>query len=255
MEDATFAVQLLFAFGGGIISFLSPCVLPLLPGYLGLMSGYSVAELRSGEASAARMLRVTSLFVLGFTVVFVASGAFATRLGQFLNQNQSVTTRIAGAVIIGFGILVVGMAFTNRGIFGYLAQERRLEVRPSRLGGWAPPVMGAAFGFGWTPCIGAILGVILTTAATRETVLQGMALLFSFSLGLGVPFILSGLGVGRALRAVGAFRRYLRPINVGSGLVLIAFGLVMVAGQLGRISSFFTNLLLNIPFLADLATV
>lgn len=255
MEDATFALQLLFAFGGGIISFLSPCVLPLLPGYLGLMSGYSVSDLQSGEASSLRMLRVTSLFVLGFTVVFVASGALATQLGQFLSQNQSVTTRVAGLLIIVFGVMTVGMAFTNRGLFGFFARERRVDVRPSRLGAWGPPVMGAAFGFGWTPCIGAVLGVIIATAATRDTVLQGMALLFVFSLGLGIPFILAGVGMNRALKAVGAFRRYLRPVNIGSGVLLIAFGLVMVAGQLGRVSSFFTNILLSIPFLKDLATV
>jgi cytochrome c biogenesis protein CcdA len=187
MGDAGFALQLLLAFGGGIISFLSPCVLPLLPGYLGLMSGYSVADLQAGRASTGRMLRVTSLFVAGFTVVFVATGAAATQVGRFLVQYQSVTERVAGALILAFGVLLIGMSFTGRGLFGVFARERRLDVRPSRLGRWAPPVMGMAFGFGWTPCIGAILGAILTAAGTRETIAlvsritreRGLTLLFT----------------------------------------------------------------------------
>src|SRR5690606_4883880 len=161
-----FLAQAAFAFGGGILAFLSPCVLPLVPGYLGLMSGYSVADLQSGDASRLRMLRVTGLFVLGFTVVFVATGAFATSIAGVLNRSETLRGRIAGGLVIAFGILMIGMAVTSRGIFGFLSQERRLDVRPSRLGGWAAPVMGAAFGFGWTACIGPILAGVLAIAAT-----------------------------------------------------------------------------------------
>ena len=119
-----FALQALFAFGGGIIAFLSPCVLPLVPGYLGLMSGYSIADLQSGEAKRGRMLRVTTLFVLGFTIVFVALGAGATQISRFLLVNQSLTDRIAGAVVIAFAILMIGTAFTSRGIFGPRSRSR-----------------------------------------------------------------------------------------------------------------------------------
>lgn len=252
MADATFALQLFLAFGGGVISCVSPCVLPLMPGYLSMMSGYSASDLESGRASTRRLLRVIGLFVLGFTVVFATLGALATGLGQFLVRNQSLINRVAGALIIGFGLLMVGMAISNRGFLGSLNQERRVDVRPSRLGAWAPPVMGMAFGFGWTPCVGPILSVVLATAATRDTVIQGVVLLVAYSLGLGVPFLLAGLGVRQLFKRV---RRFLRPISVASGLLLAAFGVVMVSGNLGRVSGFFTDILVRIPFLEDLATI
>jgi cytochrome c-type biogenesis protein len=222
-----FALQLLFAFGGGIVAFLSPCVLPLVPGYLGLMSGYSVADLQEGSASRGRMMRVTTLFVLGFTAVFVATGAFATSIAQVLNRNQTLTDRIAGAVIIAFSLLMIGMAFTNRGLFG----------------------------FGWTACIGPILTGVLAIAATRETVAQGMVLLFVFSMGLGVPFILTGLGVSRAMRAIKSFRRWIRPINLASGGVMLVFGVLLFTGNVSRLASFFIDIFTAIPILEGLASI
>ena len=251
----SFLAQAAFAFGGGVLAFLSPCVLPLVPGYLGLMSGYSVADLQSGDASRLRMLRVTGLFVLGFTAVFVATGAFATSIAGVLNRNQTITGRIAGALVIAFGLVMIGMAFTNRGIFGFLSRERRLDVRPSRLGSWAPPVMGAAFGFGWTACIGPILAGVLTIAATRDTVYQGMALLFVFSMGLGVPFILTGLGLRKAFGAMKAIRRWIRPINVVSGAVMVIFGVLLFTNNVARLSSFFVEIFIAVPFLEDLASI
>lgn len=253
--DMAFVLQLALAFGGGVIAFLSPCVLPMLPGYLGLMSGYSVADLQAGEASRSRMLRVTSLFVVGFTLVFVATGALATQIAQFLNRNQTITNRVAGIMIVAFGIAMVGMAYTNRGIFGFLARERRMEVRPSRLGSWAPPVMGVAFGFGWSPCIGTILGGVLFVASTRDTVAEGMLLLLVFSLGLGVPFVLAGLGLSKAFRAMKSLRRWIRPVNVASGVLMVVFGIVMFRGDIGRISGFFIDLFERIPILENLASI
>ena len=250
-----FALQVLFAFGGGIIAFLSPCVLPLVPGYLGLMSGYSIADLQSGNAKRGRMLRVTGLFVLGFTLVFVSLGAGATQISRFLTSNQSVTGRIAGVVVILFAILMIGTAFTNRGIFGFMSQERRMEVRPSRLGNWAPPVMGVAFGFGWSACIGPILAGVLTVAGTRDTVGQGMFLLFVFAMGLGVPFILTGLGLARAMRAMKSFRKYMRPVNIASGVLMLTFGVLLLTGNVTRLSSFFVDIFLSVPFLEELASI
>jgi cytochrome c-type biogenesis protein len=250
-----FLLQIAAAFGGGLIAFVSPCVLPMLPGYLGMMSGYSVSDLRSGEVSRWRMLRVTGLFVLGFTLVFVATGAAATQVARVLNSNLRLTNRISGALVLGFGILMVAMAFSNRGFFGALNRERRVEVRPSRLGSWAPPVMGMAFGFGWTPCIGPILGGILGLAATRDTVGQGMMLLFVFSLGLGVPFILAGLGLSKVFKATKSFGKWMRPVNVASGVLMAAFGLVLLTGNLGQVSNWFANVFESIPFLRGLSTV
>lgn len=253
--DMGLALQLAVAFGGGLLAFLSPCVLPLLPGYLGLMSGYSVADLRAGEASRGRMLRATVLFVLGFTAVFVASGALATSISTLLLENQSVINRVAGTFVIVFGIVMIGMSFTNRGVFGFLSRERRMEVRPSRLGLWAPPVMGVAFGFGWSPCIGTILTGVLAVAATQDTVGQGMLLLLAFSLGMGVPFILSGLGVSRALRSVKAIGPWLRPINITGGVLMTAFGILLVTNNVFRLAVFFQKVFGAVPFLERLAEI
>lgn len=253
--ESGYVLQLALAFGGGILAFVSPCVLPLVPGYLGLMSGYSVANLQEGEVSKGRMFRVTLLFVLGFSVVFVASGAAATSLYRFLAQNQQTTARVAGALIVAFGIAMIGMAYSNRGLFGVLQRERRVEVRPSRLGAWAPPVMGVAFGFGWTPCIGPILGGVLAVAATQETAVQGMLLLFFFSLGLGVPFILTGIGVSRALTAMKGFRKWMRPVNIAAGVVMVAFGIIMFTGNVFWLSARVSEIFQSIPLLERLSEI
>jgi cytochrome c-type biogenesis protein len=249
---AAYIIQIVIAFGAGVISFISPCVLPLLPGYLSMMSGYSAVQLEQGEASTGRMLRVILLFILGFTIVFAGIGAAATSLGQFLRSNLDTLTRVAGVVIIVFGILMVAMAVSNRGFLATMSQERRVHVRPSRLGKWAPPVMGAAFAFGWSPCIGPVLTVILATAATQDTVFRGVGLLISYSLGLGVPFLLAGLGL---FRFFGKLKPYLRPINIASGVLLALFGVVMVTGNLFRISTWFVNFFDSVPFLRDLASI
>lgn len=250
--DAAFLVQLFVAFGAGVISFISPCVLPLLPGYLSMMSGYSAAQLEQGEVSNTRMLRVIGLFILGFTLVFASIGAAATSLGQFLVDNLSTFTRVAGIVIIVFGLLMVAMAVSNRGFLATMNTEKRVHVRPSRLGKWAPPVMGAAFAFGWTPCIGPVLTVIIATASVQETIGQGVLLLVAYSLGLGVPFLLAGLGL---FKFFGRLKPYLRPINIASGLFLALFGVIMVTGNLGRLSAWFVNIFDSVPFLRDLAAV
>ena len=250
--EAAYLVQLFIAFGAGVISFISPCVLPLLPGYLSMMSGYSAAQLEQGEVSSARMTRVILMFILGFTVVFAALGAGATAIGTWFRQNVSTLTFISGLIIIAFGILMVAMAVSNRGFLAVASQEKRVHVRPSRLGKWAPPVMGAAFGFGWTPCIGPVLTVILATAATQETVGQGILLLVSYSLGLGVPFLLAGLGL---FKFFGRLRPYLRPINIASGVFLALFGVVMVTGNLGALSAWFVQIFDAVPLLRDLASV
>ena len=252
VDSAAYLVQLLIAFGAGVISFVSPCVLPLLPGYLSMMSGYSASQLEAGDVSTSRMLRVILLFIAGFTVVFVALGAVATGLRTFLVQNLTTFTRIAGLIIIAFGLLMVAMAVSNRGLLTSFSQDRRIDVRPSRLGAWAPPVMGAAFGFAWTPCIGPVLTVILATASLQETVVRGMGLLLAYSLGLGVPFLLAGLGL---FKVFGRLKPHLRTINIVSGVLLAGFGLVLVTGNLGVISGWFSDLFFAIPFLEDLATI
>ena len=242
MTDVGIGAAFLF----GIISFVSPCVLPLLPGYLSLMSGYSVGDLEAGTASTSRMAKVTGLFVLGFTVVFVLLGAAATSLGRFVLEYRLTATQVAGWLVVAFGILIVVSAVSNSPFLAGLMRERRMEVRPSRLGGWAPIVMGLAFGFAWTPCIGPVLAAILTTAAVQETVGEGMVLLFAYAMGLGVPFVLAGIGMTKMLGAVRLLRRYLRPINIASGLLLAAFGVLMITGNLARLSGWFQELFTTI---------
>lgn len=252
VADAAYLIQLAIAFGAGIISFISPCVLPLLPGYLSMMSGYSASQLETGEVSTKRLTKVILLFILGFTVVFAALGAAATGFGQFLRMNLNTFTRFAGGVIILFGILMVAMAVTNRGFLSSFSQERKVHVKPSKLGKWAPPVMGAAFGFGWTPCIGPVLTVILATAATQDTLFRGIFLLIAYSLGLGVPFLLSGLGL---MKVFTRLKPYLRPINITSGVFLALFGVVMVSGRIGDLSAWFVQLFDAVPILEELANV
>lgn len=252
VESATFIVQVVIAFGAGVISFVSPCVLPLLPGYLSMMSGYSASEIQAGQVSNRRMARVILLFILGFTVVFALFGWAAASVGNALSQNAGTFTRIAGVIIVAFGLLMVAMAISNRGFLATFNQDRRVDVRPSKLGKWAPPVMGAAFAFGWTPCIGPVLTVILATAGTQGSVPAGVLLLVVYSLGLGVPFLLAGLGLHRVF---GKLRPYLRGINIASGLLLAGFGVLMVTGNVGDISAAIVNWFDSIPFLRNLSSV
>jgi len=252
VDSAGYLLQILIAFGAGVISFVSPCVLPLLPGYLSMMSGYSASQLEEGDVSTGRMTRIILLFIAGFTVVFVALGAIATGLRTWLVSNLDAFTTLAGLTVIAFGLLMVAMAVSDRGVLANLGRDRRVDVRPSRLGEWAPPVMGMAFGFAWTPCIGPVLTVILATASLQDTLGRGMILLLAYSLGLGVPFLLAGLGL---FKIFGRLKPYLRPINIASGVLLTLFGVVMVTGNVSTLSIWFSNLLLSIPFLRDLATI
>ena len=253
--DMALVLQLAVAFGGGLLAFISPCVLPLLPGYLAMVSGYSVADLQSGAASTGKMLRATLLFVAGFTLIFVAQGAGATSISRFLLQNQVVVTRIAGAVIALFGVVMVGMSFSTRGIFAFFARERRLHVGVSRFGFLSPVVLGAAFGFGWSPCIGTILGGVLAIAASQDTVWAGMLLLFVFSLGIGVPFVLAGIGLSKAFGAIAVVRKISRPLIIVAGLLMTAFGVLMMFDGLSWLSRVISNLFAALPLLSNLTEI
>lgn len=233
LADGGLLVAMGIAFVFGALSFVSPCVLPLLPGYLSMMSGYTVAELESGEASTGKVVRTTSLFILGFSAVFIALGAGATFIGEFLLRNQVLFTRIAGAVVIAFGLVIILSALGKSVWLQNLMRERRMDVRPDEMGPTGPVVMGVAFGFGWTPCIGPVLGAILTIAAGQDSIGRGMLLLAAFSLGLGLPFLLAALGMSKLFKPL---RKHLRTINLVSGGLLIAFGILMVTNQVGWLS-------------------
>jgi cytochrome c-type biogenesis protein len=233
------------AFLAGLVSFLSPCVLPLVPGYLSYMSGVGASE--GEEQRALYTALVATMFVLGFTAVFVALGATATYLGTFLRSNQDVLTRIGGAVIVLMGLVFMGVIKVP-----WLYREARFHPTP-RAGVWGSTVLGAAFAFGWSPCIGATMGAVLTMAAGRSTVGgagEGAFLLAVYSLGLGVPFILAGLGVSRLTGALAWLRRHTRTINLVSGALLIVVGVLFITGDLFRLSIWMqrTMTALNLDF-------
>ena len=227
------------AFAGGMLSFLSPCVLPLVPGYLSMVSGISVAELQTGDPGNVRRIVVsTLLFVAGFTAVFVALGAAASGLGQALREHQRGLEMIAGAIVMAMGVFLAGFVSPR-----VLLVERRLHVSPSEVGAWAPPLMGAAFAFGWTPCIGPVLAGVLGLAEHDATLARGVALLAAYSLGLGVPFVVTGVAFDRMTGAFAVVRRHFRLINAVAGSFLFAFGFLLFTHRLTRLSSWFTDAL------------
>ncbi len=230
---SAFGPALFVAFVAGAISFLSPCVLPLVPGYIAMVSGVNVAELAEGQtADVGRVVRSTLLFVAGFTVVFVALGATASGLGRALQDHQRAFDQVSGVIIIVMGLFLAG-AVSPR----LLMVERRFHVTPGRLGPWATPLLGMAFAFGWTPCIGPVLGGVFTMAERSDQLTRGVALLFSYSLGLGVPFVLTGLAFGRMTTVFSWVKRHYREINLVSGLALAAFGVLLLTHRVHWISN------------------
>ena len=228
----------LAAFLAGIISFLSPCVLPLVPGYVSLISGTGVDELRSNEQRVMRRVMLNSVtFILGFTVVFIALGAVATSVGQITRQYYSILTRIAGVVIIIFGLHLTGI-FKIKALY---ADKRMHEVKggSTALGAF---VVGFAFAFGWTPCIGPILATILAFAASQDTVMRGVLLLAVYSAGLAVPFLLTSLGVDRFLAFYTRFRRHLHTVEVVSGVLLILIGALVLTRHFTVLSGYLSFL-------------
>ena len=222
--------NIVVAFGAGMLSFLSPCVLPLVPGYLSLMSGLG--------ATRARVVRASLLFVAGFTAVFIALGATASALGQSLQDHQRGLNQVAGAVVLAMGIVLTGVVSPS-----LLMRERRFHVSPSALGVFAPPVMGMAFAFGWTPCIGLVLGPILTLAASERTVGKGVVLLLFYSLGLGVPFVISAVALSRLTTAFGWVKRHSAAINAVAGVLLAGFGLLLLTNNVNWLSRHIVDLM------------
>jgi cytochrome c-type biogenesis protein len=243
MVDAPYLATHGAAFAAGVISVLSPCVLPLMPAYLSLISGLTVEELRAGEQPHLRrrvMLGCAS-FVAGFSTVFVLLGASATTIGRVL-QTWRVevfgvpvgAAQLAGLVIIAMGLHLIGWL---RIPFLYRDTRRMGSGRPTSLLGTA--LVGAAFAFGWSPCVGPILGGILTIAGSRETVYDGMVLLAVYSLGLGIPFFLAGWSLEFFFRALGHVKRHFRRIEVASGVLLVALGILVLTNRLTALNAYF----------------
>src|SRR6266704_950699 len=205
------------AFVAGLVSFLSPCVLPLVPGYVSLISGAGVEELKSQESHLLRKVMLNSIgFILGFSIVFIALGAISTQVGQLMARYKSVLAQVAGVVIILFGLHLTGI-FKIKALY----TDARLHSIKGSSTPFGAFVIGFAFAFGWTPCLGPILSTILGFAADASTVTKGILLLWVYSLGLAVPFLLTSILIDRFMEFYGWFRRYLHAVEVCSGVLLI----------------------------------
>jgi len=288
MTPVSTEISLLTAFGAGLVSFLSPCVLPLVPGYISMLSGIGVEQLRQGEQPKNGLLNSALAFVVGFSVVFIGFGASASAVGGFLQQHKSLMTPIAGALILLFGLhllgglirmnvwagivlggvlVALGIASLMRhgplfaglgaahffslsiiGFFGpvlarWLNQDVRIRntdtKQPGIVSGF---LLGFAFAFGWTPCIGPVLSAVLVLAAASETIARGVLLLAVYSAGLAVPFLLTALGLGQFLRFYQNFRRHLHAVELFSGALLLFIGGLVFLNKLTWLSGKLTFL-------------
>jgi cytochrome c-type biogenesis protein len=226
------------AFLAGLASFLSPCVLPLVPGYVSLISGVAVEELKLQESHLLRKLMLNSAsFIVGFSVVFIGLGALSTELGQLLARYKSTLAQLGGVIIILFGLHLSGLLPIPA-----LYRDKRLhQVQGGSTVGRAF-LIGFAFAFGWTPCVGPILAVILGFAAAQDSLPKGIALLAVYSMGLAVPFLLTALGIERFLRFYARFRSRMHALEVGSGALLIVLGVLLVLGRFTIISNYLSFL-------------
>ena len=217
------------AFLAGLLSFLSPCVLPLVPSYLGFVTGFTLEEMTGRR----RLAMIHSLlFVIGFSLVFILLGASATALGRALNYYQEWVTRIGGVLIIFFGLYLVGVIK-----LGFMDQEQRLHLDRKPLGYLGSVGVGMAFGAGWTPCIGPMLGAILSLAASQSDMQRGVILLAWYSAGLAVPFLLTAWAVETFLDLFKKFRRVMPMVQKVGGVLLLVVGVLMVSGQFTRLAS------------------
>jgi len=232
-------IELFIAFGAGLISFLSPCVLPLIPGYISFISGASLNELL---AKKKINLIPLILFTLGFSFVFIMFGAAASYLGQVLLQNSQALRVIAGLVIIIFSLQLIGIVNIN-----FLNFEKKVYTKKNN-NIWFSFIVGMAFGFGWTPCIGPILGSILALASTEETIFKAIILLSFYSLGLAIPFILSGYLMQRFLMFSKNFRKNINLVSKIGGIILLITGILILTNQLQILGYYILN---TLPFLQN----
>jgi cytochrome c-type biogenesis protein len=236
-------VSFLAAFGAGVLSFISPCVLPLVPGYISFVSGVSFDQMQTADAASRaatrRQMLITSLaFVLGFSLVFICLGASATAIGHLLRHQKTILERIAGAVIVIFGLHLAGIFRIK-----WLDKDTRVQTsgRPaSPIGAF---LVGLAFAFGWTPCIGPILGGILAIAGSKNSVGEGVGLLAVYSAGLGIPFLATSLAIDRFFVASKRIRKYYKPIEIASGALLVVLGVLIFTNRFTILSNYFSKFL------------
>jgi cytochrome c-type biogenesis protein len=233
-------VTLFAAFLAGVLSFISPCVLPLIPGYLSFVSGVTLDEMRGGAVAASPAARrkaviMSIAFVLGFSLVFISLGASATFIGTLLMEHLALLGKIAGVIIIVFGLHMMGVLR-----IGLLYNEKRVQTAHKPAGFLGAMLVGIAFAFGWTPCIGPILAAILAVASVQESVGEGVKLLAVYSAGLGVPFIATSLAINKFFAASARIRRHYHAIEVVSGVLLVAVGVLIFTNRFTIIAQFLT---------------
>ncbi|NOX41630.1 MAG: cytochrome c biogenesis protein CcdA [Alphaproteobacteria bacterium] len=242
--DAGLLISILIALAAGILSFLSPCVLPIVPPYLAYMGGISMAEMTDNKAARKPAIIASVFFVLGLSTVFLILGFTASVFGKFFLQNQILFAQISGAVIILFGLHFMGLFRIPM-----LMREVRLDAGDRGGSAVGAYVLGLAFAFGWTPCIGPILGTILSLSAQEDSIGRGTFLMAVYAVGLGLPFILSAVFINRAMGIMNRLKPYMGLVEKVMGLLLIAVGLLMATGLFSRMSYW---LLENVPFLAQI---
>ncbi len=240
--DPAAGVGIFAALAAGLVSFLSPCVLPLVPGYLSAVTGVSMGELE--DASWRSVLVPSLLFIASFTAIFVALGVTASGIGSALNDNRDTLNKVAGALIIAMGVFFVATLFITR-----INREWHVEALLARAGRGGPLVAGAAFAVAWTPCVGPTLAAILTAASLSGSAAHGAFLLFVYSLGLAIPFLLTALAFSRMTTAFAVIKRHYAAIMAGGGVILIAMGVLVFTGELFQLNieaqKFLNNLGLN----------
>jgi cytochrome c-type biogenesis protein len=230
------SVTVMIALTAGLLSFLSPCVLPLVPSYLSFVTGMTLDDLQEDRIDRRVILVQAALFVAGFSAVFILLGATASFLGQFFRIYEVWIARVGGLLIIVLGLHLMGVLRITA-----LLRERRMHLADKPAGHLGTLAVGAAFGAGWTPCIGPALGAILTLAGTSETVWSGVGLLLAYSLGLAVPFMLAALALGSFLNAFQRFRRWIPVLEKASGALLVFLGILLLTGTFTMLSAYLTR--------------
>ena len=232
-------VSIVIAFSAGILSFLSPCILPLFPSYITYITGRSLEDIKSsGRATDITKLTVINslFFILGFSIIFVLMGIAISYFGSFLGIKRIWLERAGGVVIILFGLDIMGVLKT-----GFLSRAKGISLKRKKFGYLGSLVVGMAFAFGWTPCVGPILSSILIYASTLESLPKAVVLLLAYSMGLGLPFLIAGLAINQFLALFAKFKNFLRFAPIVSGIFLIVIGIVLFSGQFSKVASLLTR--------------
>jgi cytochrome c-type biogenesis protein len=231
-------VSIFVALSAGFISFLTPCILPLIPSYLAFITGISLEELQA-EVNLKRIRKKvignSLMFILGFSVIFIALGASATFIGTFLSDHIRWFEIVGGAIVI-----ILGLHFAGVFKLKFLEREKKFHMQKKPLGYLGTALVGMAFGAGWTPCVGPILGAILTMAATTQDILKGIVLLVFYSIGLGIPFLISGIIIHKFFEYFKTIRKYFKIITAAGGVLLVIVGVLLISGYFSSISSYFS---------------